>query len=59
MGSAFGGSGAGEEDSVGMADGVGGRAACPFIGLGITPVCIFSSTVSRCSWICWREREIV
>lgn len=29
-------------------------AACPFIGLWITPVWIFRVTASRCSWI-WEQ----
>ena len=40
---------------VGGAEGVGGRAARPRMGLGMTPVWIFSSTASRCSWIWGRE----
>ena len=43
--------GSDEVEAVEGADGVGGLAACPFMGLGMTPVCIFSSTASLCSWI--------
>ena len=31
-------------------------AACPFIGLWITPVWIFRVTASRCSWI-WKQEK--